>query len=154
MSLAFALSFFASLALLPAALFATLRRFLPYLWPKAGQTAAVPKLSLASLHPQWQWVVGSGIYIDDVDAALEILGRDGLLVGASGNGGDEARRGGVRGGRGGDETATLLGGVHFLDQGDGLAAVLGDIDHTIIDALADTLAAALRREKRSHSLPS
>lgn len=58
--------------------------FVPYLWPKAGQTAAVPKLSLASLHPQWQWVVGSGIYIDDVDASLAAVMRQvavGVLIG-------------------------------------------------------------------------
>ena len=53
--------------------------------------------------------------VDDIDAALEILGRDGLLVGASSNSGDEARWRGVRGGRGGDEAAALTGGVHFLD---------------------------------------
>lgn len=49
--------------------------FVPYLWPKAGQSAAVPKLSLASLHPEWQWVIGSGVYIDDVDAALAAVVR-------------------------------------------------------------------------------
>ena len=81
---------------------------------------------------------------DDVDAALEILGRDGLLIRTSGNGGDEARRGGVRGGRGGDEAAALTSGVHLLDEGYGLTSVLGDIDHTVIDALADTPAAAGR----------
>ena len=79
---------------------------------------------------------------DDVDAALEILGRDGLLVGASGNSGDEARWGGVRGGRGGDEAAALTGSVHLLHQGDGLTAVLGDVDHAVVDTLADTPAAA------------
>ena len=58
--------------------------FVPYLWPKAGQSAAVPKLSLASLHPEWQWVVGSGIYIDDVEVALGAVIRQiaaGVVVG-------------------------------------------------------------------------
>jgi methyl-accepting chemotaxis protein len=41
--------------------------FVEYWFPKAGQQTAEPKISYAKLFPQWNWVVGTGIYIDDVD---------------------------------------------------------------------------------------
>ena len=78
---------------------------------------------------------------DDIDAALEILGGDGLLVGALADGRGEAGRRRVRGGGGGDEAASFLGGVHLLDQSERLAAVLSDVQHAVVDALADAPAA-------------
>jgi methyl-accepting chemotaxis protein len=42
--------------------------FVAYHWPKAGTTEAIPKLSFVKLYEPWGWVVGSGIYIDDIDA--------------------------------------------------------------------------------------
>jgi len=41
--------------------------FVEYWFPKAGQQTAEPKISYAKLFTQWNWVVGTGIYIDDVD---------------------------------------------------------------------------------------
>jgi methyl-accepting chemotaxis protein len=40
--------------------------FVPYLWPKPGADAPVEKISYVKGHPDWGWIVGSGIYIDDV----------------------------------------------------------------------------------------
>ncbi|PPQ28318.1 cache domain-containing protein [Rhodopila globiformis] len=37
-----------------------------YLWPRPGDTAPVPKLSYVEGFKPWGWVVGSGVYIDDV----------------------------------------------------------------------------------------
>lgn len=37
-----------------------------YAWEKPGGKAAVPKLSYVELFQPWGWIVGSGIYIDDV----------------------------------------------------------------------------------------
>ncbi len=42
--------------------------FVDYLWPKPGSDAGVPKISFVQGFEPWGWVVGSGIYIDDVDA--------------------------------------------------------------------------------------
>ena len=42
--------------------------FVDYLWPKPGQEAPAPKLSYVKGFAPWGWVIGSGIYIDDVDA--------------------------------------------------------------------------------------
>ena len=41
-----------------------------YLWPKPGSDKPVAKISYVKGFAPWGWVVGSGIYIDDVDAAF------------------------------------------------------------------------------------
>ena len=41
--------------------------YLSYLWPKSGVAEPVDKLSTARLYAPWGWVLGTGIYIDDVD---------------------------------------------------------------------------------------
>src|SRR3972149_4414425 len=43
--------------------------FVDYLWPKPGADAPVPKVSSVKLYEPWGWVIGSGIYIDDVNDA-------------------------------------------------------------------------------------
>jgi len=45
--------------------------FVAYAWPKAGSTKPVPKLSYVELYQPWGWVIGTGVYIDDVDAAMQ-----------------------------------------------------------------------------------
>ncbi|MGQ9364840.1 methyl-accepting chemotaxis protein [Azospirillum sp. ST 5-10] len=42
--------------------------FTEYLWPKAKDTPPVRKASYSQLTGTWKWVVGSGIYLDDVEA--------------------------------------------------------------------------------------
>ena len=42
--------------------------FVNYAWPKAGSSNPVPKLSYVELFQPWGWIVGTGIYIDDVTA--------------------------------------------------------------------------------------
>jgi len=42
--------------------------FVHYLWPKPGESEPVPKVSFVKGYPDWGWVIGSGIYIDDVQA--------------------------------------------------------------------------------------
>jgi methyl-accepting chemotaxis protein len=42
----------------------------PYLWPKPGQEEPVAKVSYVKGFEPWGWVVGSGIYVDDVNAAF------------------------------------------------------------------------------------
>ncbi|MFZ2853319.1 MAG: methyl-accepting chemotaxis protein, partial [Rhodocyclaceae bacterium] len=44
--------------------------FVDYLWPKPGQEAPAPKISYVKGFAPWGWVIGSGIYIDDVDSAV------------------------------------------------------------------------------------
>jgi len=42
--------------------------FVEYLWPKPGQSEPVPKVSFVKGYQPWEWVVGSGIYVDDTNA--------------------------------------------------------------------------------------
>lgn len=47
--------------------------FITYDWPKPGQHKPVPKLSYVRLFEPWGWVIGSGVYIDDIHAEVESL---------------------------------------------------------------------------------
>lgn len=44
--------------------------FVPYLWPKPGQDQPVEKISFVKGFAPWGWVVGSGIYVDDLRAEM------------------------------------------------------------------------------------
>jgi len=41
-----------------------------YMWAKPGANQPVPKISYVKLMKEWGWVVGSGIYVDDVEAQM------------------------------------------------------------------------------------
>ena len=45
--------------------------YVAYRFPRAGSDIPVQKISYAALAPDWQWMVGTGIYIDDVDAQFK-----------------------------------------------------------------------------------
>jgi two-component system NarL family sensor kinase len=53
--------------------------FQRYLWPKPSTGRVERKLGYAVELPRWGWMLGTGIYLDDVDAAAARL-RDTLLV--------------------------------------------------------------------------
>uniref|UniRef100_UPI00313AC4C1 methyl-accepting chemotaxis protein n=2 Tax=Pseudomonas sp. OTU5201 TaxID=3043850 RepID=UPI00313AC4C1 len=61
-----------------------------YRWPRPGSDEPVQKVSYVELFKPWGWIVGSGIYVDDVQAefrmqvfrALGILLLTGLLLAA------------------------------------------------------------------------
>jgi methyl-accepting chemotaxis protein len=42
--------------------------FVSYMWPKPGADKPVAKLSFVKGFEPWGWVIGTGIYIDDIDA--------------------------------------------------------------------------------------
>ena len=44
--------------------------YVDYLWNRKGSERAVPKISYVKGFAPWGWVVGSGIYVDDVDRAF------------------------------------------------------------------------------------
>jgi methyl-accepting chemotaxis protein len=44
--------------------------FIDYSWAKPGKGGAVPKLSYIRLFKPWEWVVGMGVYLDDIDEAV------------------------------------------------------------------------------------
>ncbi len=43
--------------------------FVEYQWPKPGSEAAQPKISYVAGYEPWGWIVGSGVYVDDVVTA-------------------------------------------------------------------------------------
>ena len=56
--------------------------FLSYLWPKPGLSAPVEKVSYVQGFKPWGWLVGSGLYMDDLrDAFYAHLARAGVVVG-------------------------------------------------------------------------
>ncbi len=44
--------------------------FVDYMWPKPGADEPQPKISYVKLFPAWQWVIGSGVYVDDVEMEI------------------------------------------------------------------------------------
>ena len=42
-----------------------------YLWPKPGAEAPVAKTSYVKLFEPWGWIIGSGVYVDDVEAEFQ-----------------------------------------------------------------------------------
>jgi signal transduction histidine kinase/DNA-binding response OmpR family regulator len=42
--------------------------YVQYMWPKPGSRTPVPKISYVRGFEPWGWVIGTGIYIDDVNA--------------------------------------------------------------------------------------
>jgi methyl-accepting chemotaxis protein len=53
--------------------------FVHYMWPKPGESKPVPKLSYVKVFEPWGWIIGSGVYIDDVQR--ELLGIRNLFLG-------------------------------------------------------------------------
>ena len=45
--------------------------FVDYYWPKPGNDDPVKKLSFVELYKPWGWVIGTGIYLDDIDTAVQ-----------------------------------------------------------------------------------
>src|SRR3990167_8031379 len=54
--------------------------YVSYGWPKPGEKEPVPKVSYVKGFAPWGWVVGSGVYVDNVTAAVW---RRGVEVGAA-----------------------------------------------------------------------
>jgi methyl-accepting chemotaxis protein len=62
--------------------------FVDYMWAKPGSTKPVPKISYVKLVPEWGWIIGSGIYLDDVQEEINrviyvILGFVAAIFGAA-----------------------------------------------------------------------
>lgn len=44
--------------------------FVPYKWPKPGNDNPVDKIAFVKGFDQWQWIIGSGVYLDTIDSAF------------------------------------------------------------------------------------
>ncbi|OHD77706.1 MAG: hypothetical protein A2023_05170 [Sulfuricurvum sp. GWF2_44_89] len=47
--------------------------YLEYMWSKPGEEIPLPKLSYIKLFKEWGWIIGSGVYIDDVDKEFSVI---------------------------------------------------------------------------------
>ncbi|CAG8998131.1 MAG: Methyl-accepting chemotaxis protein McpP [Candidatus Celerinatantimonas neptuna] len=54
--------------------------FVHYYWPKAGSDTPQPKLSFVKEFKPWGWVIGTGIYIDDVNHQYHQLLLHGSII--------------------------------------------------------------------------
>jgi len=45
--------------------------FVDYYWPKYGADQPQPKLSFVKLFKEWGWIIGTGLYSDDIDAMVQ-----------------------------------------------------------------------------------
>jgi len=52
-----------------------------YRWPKPGASDPVPKVSYVQLFKPWGWIIGSGVYVDDVQAEFHTQALKTLLIG-------------------------------------------------------------------------
>ncbi|HLP14864.1 MAG TPA: methyl-accepting chemotaxis protein [Bacteroidota bacterium] len=50
-----------------------------YSWSKPGETAASPKISYVKLFAPWGWIIGTGIYVDDVEKEVAVI-RNAILA--------------------------------------------------------------------------
>jgi methyl-accepting chemotaxis protein len=58
--------------------------FVEYQWPKPGEKGSSPKLSHVTLFAPWGWVIGNGVYIDDIDARFADIAFKETAIVASG----------------------------------------------------------------------
>ncbi len=54
--------------------------FVPYKWPKPGADQPVDKISYVKGFDTWGWILGSGIYIDNIDAIFSAQVKTSLLI--------------------------------------------------------------------------
>ena len=54
--------------------------FLDYMWPKPGASAPQPKLSHVVGFQPWGWVIGTGVYVDDLQAQVWSAAQKGLAM--------------------------------------------------------------------------
>lgn len=54
--------------------------FVSYQWPKPGAPAPEPKISFVRQFKAWKWIIGSGVYVDDVETAVAKF-RNQVLLG-------------------------------------------------------------------------
>jgi methyl-accepting chemotaxis protein len=54
--------------------------FVEYVWPRPKEDRPVRKIAFVRGFPRWNWVLGSGVYLDDFDAVMASLIRRTLVA--------------------------------------------------------------------------
>ncbi|WP_394246658.1 methyl-accepting chemotaxis protein [Vibrio profundi] len=60
-----------------------LDKFTTYYFPKPNQTEPLPKLSYSAFFPQWDMMIGTGFYTDDVEATIKLMDEQSKSVASS-----------------------------------------------------------------------
>ena len=47
--------------------------YIDYIWPKPGKSELVPKMSYVKLFREWNWIIGSGVYKDNVSEQINAV---------------------------------------------------------------------------------
>lgn len=47
--------------------------FVDYMWPKPGEDKPVKKLSYVAMFQPWGWIIGTGVYIDDITKTAAVV---------------------------------------------------------------------------------
>ena len=47
--------------------------FVRYVWPRPSTHKSSPKISFIKGFPKWEWIIGSGLYLDDIKEEIEAL---------------------------------------------------------------------------------
>ena len=120
--------------------------FVDTTFPRPGKTEPVPKLQYVERVKGWDWVVGSGVYMDDVDAEVRAALARNLAIAAAllaviGGMGYVIARGVLR--QIGGDPAQALDAMAAVARGDLSAQVNGATPGSVLDGLA-TMIRALR----------
>jgi methyl-accepting chemotaxis protein len=51
-----------------------------YMWPKPGSDKPQPKISYVKKFKDWDWIVGSGIYVDEIESEITAITNKILLI--------------------------------------------------------------------------
>nr|WP_322977745.1 methyl-accepting chemotaxis protein [Pseudomonas sp. C11] len=54
-----------------------------YRWPKPGASEPIPKISYVELFKPWGWIIGSGVYVNDVQAEFRTQALKASAIGLS-----------------------------------------------------------------------
>lgn len=54
--------------------------YVPYKWPKPGKDEPVGKISYVKGFADWQWIIGSGVYLDTIDEAFVSLRNYTIMI--------------------------------------------------------------------------
>ncbi|MCB0750520.1 MAG: cache domain-containing protein, partial [Ignavibacteriae bacterium] len=54
--------------------------FVDYHWPKPGYKAPIPKISFVKHFDQWNWIIGAGLYVEDVNESIAALSSKIFLI--------------------------------------------------------------------------
>ena len=50
-----------------------------YLWAKPGFKKPQPKISFVKLFKPWGWIIGTGVYVNDIESKIAVMKKDALI---------------------------------------------------------------------------